>query len=1302
MKATDSRYLYRSPFNFLDPYTKNDRHIFFGRDDEIDEVFMLFEKTNMVVIYGPSGSGKSSVAQCGLVNRFFDWKPIEIRRNSNIIDSFFDAIELKSNADNKDDIGLFPKEDCTKLRSIFDKLIISTKEENYDPNTNEDLVELRAIIEKLYMNLSITPFYIFDQFEELFIENRDTAEIEDFSLLLSLITKRITYANVVICIQTEFFSNLVKLESHNPNILNYKCEIKDPNEKNIRKIIRGTFEKFNINQLTDDTGNEITKEEKNIRIDEIIIRLKKVGSHLPFVQIYLDKLYVLDFENTYPKDKELLKNPKSIITDDYPLEFKVDEIEAYGQIEEILENYIDEVNTAVIAENNQIGHKGHEHSVVKFLKFFITENNTRRGIKVEQHQSEKWPDRNYYCVQGELKNDIIRSLWGKNRTDVDESIGDIIDELLNARILKYRNGVLEFSHNFLVKVVKKIAVDENIIEYYKRQFNSAFDTYLISNESYKELLSSGQVKSLKGNIKEILGTTEGTANQESKGDIDEKLEKKEEFWKRSKRKMYLWRIVIYASYIVPIVLVTNGIQRFKTLQFIEQAEKEEKISKHNKTVNDATDFMLNDVTQSFIKLKDLPAAIKNDSLMLKDFNIGLKMRHGLIQDYVFNPFYKKKIQLSKGKRAKILSTKSRFLNEREFILFVQTPDKLFSTMVRLDNQDHSGVWNEISHNEDPITAYEPYRNIDNKIRLLYSNGTGIHDSDWELKSSDKLLVSNNNDIKKLKDIDYCGDNIFVGLSEDSKKIWRITKSSSSNIYPISIPDRLEDDINILSVKTLDKDKNVIAYVYKNTDSTARIYKQSLNRSFSSADQVIRINDPSMSNTLLSSFKLDPKNELILFRDKRKVFSVPFTAFKVVSDTSEMKSMVSTKILSFHQAKVESMDSSDNLTFLGSEDKSATLYYDPNPLNEDDDVLVKQLKGHTDAIKNVSFLGSEHALTSSEDGTIALWDISGPEDISITRREARTAIRLKYDHGDKFLYAGFQKNINEESYLLQLKENDNGSDFNAKNLMSNINFDSNSFGFHDENIFVGYRFRNIIEVYNIDQEKIDEGSIACERIFDLEMEGRKMALATDAGIHYFPDCTNLSSSRVASKSKGIKFNTIDFHPNSEWVVATSDNKNLYYWDIPNDEFKAIENAHVDKVKDARFSPDGNYLISGSWDNTAILWKVKEGPVFEQFTEISSHNSDITAVAAAKTKNNELILATASSDKTVQLHRLNLNDANAELDRVPSIIRHDYAIRSVTFGENADILYSADSHGTIKKWTISTFLQTIEDRTAKIKE
>ena len=89
----------KSPFKFLDSYSAEDSDIFFGREREVEEVYDKVFQSKLLLLYGASGTGKSSIINCGLANKFddSDWFPIRIRRGGNIRRSLFNQIDKEGN-----------------------------------------------------------------------------------------------------------------------------------------------------------------------------------------------------------------------------------------------------------------------------------------------------------------------------------------------------------------------------------------------------------------------------------------------------------------------------------------------------------------------------------------------------------------------------------------------------------------------------------------------------------------------------------------------------------------------------------------------------------------------------------------------------------------------------------------------------------------------------------------------------------------------------------------------------------------------------------------------------------------------------------------------------------------------------------------------------------------------------------------------------------------------------------------------------------------------------------------------------
>ena len=92
------RKVIRQPFKFLDSYTREDKNIFFGRENETDEIFRKFYSGKLLLVYGKSGTGKSSIINCGLISKIpqEDIYAINIRCGKRAYDNFVSEIKKYS------------------------------------------------------------------------------------------------------------------------------------------------------------------------------------------------------------------------------------------------------------------------------------------------------------------------------------------------------------------------------------------------------------------------------------------------------------------------------------------------------------------------------------------------------------------------------------------------------------------------------------------------------------------------------------------------------------------------------------------------------------------------------------------------------------------------------------------------------------------------------------------------------------------------------------------------------------------------------------------------------------------------------------------------------------------------------------------------------------------------------------------------------------------------------------------------------------------------------------------------------
>ncbi len=141
------------PYKFLDAYARIDKDIFKGRNEEIEALYKMVFEADILLVYGASGTGKTSLIQCGLANKFktYDWLALNIRRGQHINSALDKTL-------------------CEASDGVF----------TYEPQENNHQIQnLNEKLESIYLN-SFRPIYlIFDQFEELYILG-NTAEQQQF------------------------------------------------------------------------------------------------------------------------------------------------------------------------------------------------------------------------------------------------------------------------------------------------------------------------------------------------------------------------------------------------------------------------------------------------------------------------------------------------------------------------------------------------------------------------------------------------------------------------------------------------------------------------------------------------------------------------------------------------------------------------------------------------------------------------------------------------------------------------------------------------------------------------------------------------------------------------------------------------------------------------------------------------------------------------------------------------------------------------------------------------------------------
>lgn len=237
----------RSPYKFLDSFQTEDRSIFFGRDREVREVLTRLVTHPLLVVYGRSGAGKTSLLQAGVLARLP--RPGNLTLTLRALD---DPIEL--------------------IRSELLALVPDMQAEGAGD------LPLLELIEKVSSCLSGHLVILLDQFEEFFVRLSGSQRLAFIQEVASLARRLPRRSHLVFCLREDFLAEMAEFEDYLPSILDNRYRLTLLSREAARKAIVGPAEIFGIH-----FEDEL--------VDKLLEELEDEGVDPPQLQIVLDRLY---------------------------------------------------------------------------------------------------------------------------------------------------------------------------------------------------------------------------------------------------------------------------------------------------------------------------------------------------------------------------------------------------------------------------------------------------------------------------------------------------------------------------------------------------------------------------------------------------------------------------------------------------------------------------------------------------------------------------------------------------------------------------------------------------------------------------------------------------------------------------------------------------------------------------------------------------------------------------------------------------------------------------------------------------
>jgi WD40 repeat protein len=1092
----------KSPFKFLDSYTLADRNIFFGRDHEITDLYRRIFESKILLVYGVSGTGKSSLISCGLASRFddSDWLPVNIHRGDNILES---------------------------IKEAFNKLAIRPLKNN---------LSVSEKLQSIYLDHFKPVYFIFDQFEELFIFG-SAVEKTDFIKLIKEVIESETQCRVIFIIREEFLAAITEFESDLPEIFSNRFRV----EKMKRACAVQTIESpCKVNYIEIETGFS----------EEIIDKLcpSGVDIELTFLQIYLDRIYRIAVSEKRGSDD--LKFSKEILT-------------RAGSVSDLLGQFLEE----------QIRELDDPDMGMVILKSFVSALGTKRLMN---------------------ESEILDSIGTFGTVINQEDLLKYLTRFVDLRILRERDeaGHFELRHDSLAsKIYEKFtAIEKDIIEV--RQFiDNAFSVY----KKRGKFLTSDDLKYVAPyEDKLYLSKSAESFIHKSKIEIYRSRKRRRNIvsatalvlmivlsgftlWalseKQKSNQNYLKAKASSYNFLSQKIVETDPTIALRLAEYAASIDSvnPEIVENLNRIYYDFNFYRIVSRHEGNITCisfspdgKSILTGSQDSTVCLWDLQGNrLQLFKGLgdeVRSVAFSPDGKSILTGSGDKTARLWDLHGnqlqKFTGHRGIIYSVTfSPDG--KTILTGSMDKTARLW-DLHGNE--LQAFNGHGDIISSVAFSGDGKsilTGSNDKTarlWDLKGNTLQVFKGHSGVITSVTFSPGGSDIFTGSKDSTARLWNI----NGKVLRV-----FKGHENMITSVAFSADGKML--ITGSWDKTVRLWDQQ-----GKVLQVFKGHEEGIEGVAFS-----PDNNWILTGSSDK--------------TARLWDLEGIVLMKFtgHEEAINSVAFSHGgkRILTGSNDNTARLW----------DLygnILQVFKGHEEGIWAVSFSPDDKTvLTGSNDKTARLWDLHGntlqlfkghedmiwalsfsPDGKAILTGSMDKTARLWDIHGNVLqVFEGHKGSVNSVAFSPDGKQILTGSWDKTVRLWSLTGDLLHEFGGHDGYInSVGF---------SPDGKSILTGSWdKTVRLWDLQgnvlqvFKGNNRYVSSAA---FAPDGKNLLTVS-SSISLGL--------PGSDDNVAC-------LWDLRGNLLQLFK-GHDGNINSVAFAPDGRSVLTGSWDRTARLWEIKK--------------------------------------------------------------------------------------------------------------
>ena len=350
--------------------------------------------------------------------------------------------------------------------------------------------------------------------------------------------------------------------------------------------------------------------------------------------------------------------------------------------------------------------------------------------------------------------------------------------------------------------------------------------------------------------------------------------------------------------------------------------------------------------------------------------------------------------------------------------------------------------------------------------------------------------------------------------------------------------------------------------------------------------------------------------------------------------------------------------------------------------------IMTIKGHTNRVNTVSFSpDGKHIVSASDDESVRVWDAQNWKCINVYHGHQREVCSASYSNDGKYIVSS------SKDYTIRVWNAHTGDSICTIHTNSEV-IDVSFHPIHND-IIVSAETASWTSVYDfetgkesfcpkqgvpiasIESGKIDIRFYRQKHTVNLwrSMSGERIYTLPESAIYvtYSPDGNYLVT--VSGDSKNIGLYNKYYN---DYLEKQKDKYNIKVWDANSGDSLFCLEGHSNSITQISFSPNGENLISSSYDRTIRIWDFK-----------TLTSDKIEGVPCRQLGNISNICFSPNEERYALLdsNTIHIVDSKTGIE-VGNLSQHSRKVTFCAYGPKADILVSASEDSTIRVWNTIT--------------